>query len=77
MIFREQVLAYLKKHGIKVEKFEQNGDVESIVCHIPVEQNAKFDAIQKQMEIDLPVITLHGQIEQFNTIIVESDKLEE
>ena len=75
MKFREKVTDYLISCGIQVTKVEQEGGIESIVCHVPVSDNEKIESISKQMEKELKVIVQLSNLYGMNVVIVEAEEI--
>ena len=76
MNFKTKVQDYFTKNGVTVSRIEQQGDTESIVCHINKSDNNKVTSIQKQMEKDLDVTIVLSDSYNMNVVIVESNDLE-
>lgn len=75
-MFREKIKNYLSERGISILRIEQDGDVESIVCHIAKDDNAKIEEIKEIMESELNVAVMLSDFGGFNVVIVESNNLE-
>jgi len=76
MNFKEKVVDYLSKNNVEVERVEQNGEVESIICHIPKDANDVVDGIKTKMEEELNVAVLRTDNYGMNVVIVEANDLE-
>jgi len=76
MAFKETVVDYLKKRGVQVSRVEQDGDNESIVCHVPQSDNIKVANLRDVMEKALNVAVLQSDSFGMNVVIVESNDLE-
>lgn len=76
MTFKETVVDYLKKHGVEVSRVEQDGDVESIVCHVDPKDNIKIANLKDTMETTLDVAVLQSDSFGMNVVVVESNELE-
>ena len=75
--FRSDILDYFKKNNIFVRNIEQEGEIKSIVFHINKEDNNKIEKIQKEMEQKFDVAVVLSSLYGMNTVIVESNSLEE
>jgi len=76
MEYKEKVLDYLSGKGIEVGKVEQEGNNESIVCHIEATHNEKIAEIKDEMEKELDVYVAQSDMGGMNVVIVESGNLE-
>lgn len=75
MNFKEKITNHLKEKNIEVTKVEQEGDNESIVCHISKEDNEKIENIKEQMEKGFDVAVMLVQSYGMNVVIIESNNL--
>jgi hypothetical protein len=76
-MFKAKIVEYLKEKGVEVEKVEQEGETESIVCHIKEEDNNKVNLFKIEMEKELNVMTMMSDSYGMNVLIVEAMELEE
>lgn len=76
MDFKEKVRNYLAEKNVAVGRIEQEGNNESIVCHILPEDNTKVREFSNQMEADLDVAVVLTNMYGMNVVIVESNNLE-
>lgn len=76
MEFKEKVLKYLENNNVKVGKIEQEGNTESIVCHISTTENKKIEEIKNNMEEELNVIVQESNMFGMNVVLVESKDIE-
>ena len=77
MSFKEKVVDHLKSNGIGVIKVEQDGDNESIVCHILESDNDIIESIKHEMEKEFDVTVVQNDMNNMNVVIVESNNLED
>lgn len=75
MTFKDRVREYLKEKHVAVGRIEQDGEIESIVCHIMEDDNSKFEDFKYQMEEELNVVAMQSNGFGMNVIIVESKDL--
>lgn len=73
--FKQTVKSYLEKKGIIVTRIEQEGEVESIVCHISRSDNEKILKIQEEMQKELNVVIALSNMFGMNVAIIESENL--
>ena len=76
MKYKEKVKKYFTDRGIRVGHIEQKGETESIVCHIPEEQNEEIVTMKDEMEKELNVAVMQSEMFGMNVVIVESKDIE-
>jgi uncharacterized lipoprotein len=76
-MFKAKIVEYLKEKGVEVERVEQQGETESIVCHIKEADNDKVASLMPEMEKELGVATMMDDSYGMNVLIVEAMELEE
>ena len=77
MKFKEKIQEYLRNKNIVVGTIEQDGEVESIICHILKSENEKVNLIKDEMEKELDVAIMLSDMFGMNVIIIESNNLGE
>ncbi|MCP6727340.1 MAG: hypothetical protein KJI69_05025 [Patescibacteria group bacterium] len=76
MKFKEKVLKYLDDKTIIVSKVEQEGDTESIVCHIHESDRQLIHSFRLDMEKELNVYVAVSDMFGMSVLIVESKDIE-
>ncbi len=74
--FKGKIVVSLRELGVNVGTIEQNGTDESIVLHIPEEQNTEVEKIKEEMEKFFDVTMMQSNMFGYNVWIVESNNLE-
>jgi hypothetical protein len=75
--YRRKVVEYITNLGINVQRVEQEGNNESIVCHIPKEDNNKITDNQSKIESDLNSAVLLSNSYGMNVVVIESNNIDE
>jgi hypothetical protein len=76
MEYRDKVKSYLENIGVTVQRIEQEGDTESVVCHISSIDKQKIIDAQTKIEDDLNSVVQLSDMFGMNVVIVESNDLE-